>query len=264
MLTVPRHLGTRGPSRSRLPAGPVPARSGPRLILLPVAAATLVLLLLLPGAASAQFPATGAPYHEADVRFMQDMIHHHAQALIMARMVDDRTDRRELRLLAQRIDRSQDDEIRIMTRWLEDRGEDVPEVRLYDPLVEEHGDHGHHDHEDHAGHHDHHHHGHHHTPAHHGHEDHGDQHAHHDHSDMAGMLSDEELDRLAAASGAEFERLFLQFMIFHHEGALIMVEDLFATPGAGQESDIFQFASHVDSDQRMEIVRMLRLLRETS
>lgn len=81
---------------------------------------------------------------------------------------------------------------------------------------------------------------------------------------MAGMLSDEELDRLAAASGAEFERLFLQFMIFHHEGALIMVEDLFATPGAGQESDIFQFASHVDSDQRMEIVRMLRLLRETN
>ncbi len=259
MLTVPRCLGTRGHRLSRRAAGPAPARSGSHLILLPVAAATFLLLLLLPGAASAQFPATGAPYHEADVRFMQDMIHHHAQALIMARMVDDRTDRRELRLLARRIDRSQDDEIRIMTRWLEDRGEEVPEVRLYDPLAGEHGNHGHHDHDDHAGHHDHHHHGHHHAPTHH-----GDEHAHHDHSDMAGMLSDEELDRLAASHGAEFERLFLQFMIFHHEGALIMVEELFATPGAGQESDIFQFASHVDSDQRMEIVRMLRLLRETN
>lgn len=220
--------------------------------ILPILVALILFPVLLPGAAHGQFPATGAPYHSADVRFMQDMIHHHAQALIMARMVDGRTDRRELRLLAQRIDRSQDDEIRVMTRWLEERGEDVPEVRLYDPLEEEHrvqGDHGH----DHGAiqHHDDHH-------AHDG------DHGHHDHSEMAGMLSDEELDRLAASHGAEFERLFLQFMIFHHEGALIMVEDLFAAPGAGQESDVFQFASHVDSDQRMEIVRMLRLLRETN
>lgn len=253
MFMVPASLRARARRSPRIPVGPI--RLNGHRLLLPAVAAVLILLPLLPGSASAQFPPTGAPYHQADVRFMQDMIHHHAQAIIMARMVDDRTDRRELRLLAQRIDRSQDDEIRIMTRWLEDRGEEVPEVRLYDPLAAEHGDHGH---GDHAGHHDHDHHG------HHDHAHHGDEHAHHDHSDMAGMLSDEELDRLAASHGAEFERLFLQFMIFHHEGALIMVEDLFATPGAGQESDIFQFASHVDSDQRMEIVRMLRLLRETN
>lgn len=254
MFKVP--AGTRGPVRYGKASRSVMGPSLPHpLRTLPVLAALVLLPAFLPGTASAQFPATGAPYHSADVRFMQDMIHHHAQALIMARMVDERTDRRELRLLAQRIDRSQDDEIRIMTRWLEERGEEIPEVRLYDPLEEDHAEHG--DHGDHADHE--HHHGHHEEEhAHHG------DHGHHDHSEMAGMLTDEELDRLAASHGAEFERLFLQFMIFHHEGALIMVEDLFATPGAGQESDIFQFASHVDSDQRMEIVRMLRLLRETN
>ena len=234
----------RGGRSSRRVVAPSPRLSARAALVL---VALLLLPVLFPGTASAQFPATGSPYHSADVRFMQDMIHHHAQALILARMVDDRTERRDLRLLAQRIDRSQDDEIRIMTRWLDERGEEVPEVRLYDPLAEGHGGHGDHDHGHHAHHHTHH-----------------DDHAHHDHSDMAGMLSDEELDRLAASHGSEFERLFLQFMIFHHEGALIMVEDLFATPGAGQESDIFQFASHVDSDQRMEIARMLRLLRETN
>jgi uncharacterized protein (DUF305 family) len=175
-----------------------------------------------------------ASAHPADVRFMQHMIVHHAQALILARMVAERTDRRDLNLLARRIERSQDDEIRLMTRWLEARGEAAPVVNLYDPL-----DHGaRHRHHGHAGH-----------------------DAGHDHAGMAGMLSDEQLDRLAAARGLEFERLFLEYMIYHHEGALIMVEELFATPGAGQDSDIFQFASHVDSDQRMEIIRMDGLLR---
>jgi uncharacterized protein (DUF305 family) len=184
----------------------------------------------------------GADAHPADVRFMRHMIVHHAQALILARMVADRTDRPDLNLLARRIERSQDDEIRLMTRWLEARGEAAPVVRLYDPL-----DHaGHHRHQDHAG-------------AHAGHRE--DHDAGHDHAGMPGMLSDEQLDRLAAARGVEFERLFLEYMIYHHEGALIMVEELFATPGAGQGSDIFQFASHVDSDQRMEIIRMDGLLR---
>lgn len=74
------------------------------------------------------------------------------------------------------------------------------------------------------------------------------------------MLSAEEMERLAAATGDEFDRLFLESMIRHHEGALEMVADLFATDGAGQESEIFQFATHVDSDQGIEIARMRTML----
>ena len=90
------------------------------------------------------------------------------------------------------------------------------------------------------------------------------EHAHHMHGAMLmpGMLTQAEMDRLAAAKGVEFDRLFLSFMIKHHEGALTMVHDLLATPGAGQESDVFAFASDVDADQRMEIDRMGAMLKE--
>jgi uncharacterized protein (DUF305 family) len=77
---------------------------------------------------------------------------------------------------------------------------------------------------------------------------------------MPGMLTAEEMSLLSAATGAPFDRLFLELMIKHHEGALTMVRDLFATPAAGQESDIFVFASDVVADQQMEIARMKRLL----
>src|SRR6185436_858041 len=89
-----------------------------------------------------------------------------------------------------------------------------------------------------------------------------DPHAHHAQGAalMPGMLTPEEMARLAAATGEAFDRLFLEFMIKHHEGALTMVKDLFATPGAGQESEIFAFASDVDADQRMEIERMGAML----
>jgi uncharacterized protein (DUF305 family) len=159
---------------------------------------------------------------EADVRFMQAMLVHHAQALEMTGLVPERTEREDIRLLARRIEVSQVDEIAQMQSWLEARGEAVPNVS---PT---------------GGHHHHHH-------GHHGH-------------DMPGMLTPEQLARLAQATGDEFDRLFLEFMIFHHEGAILMVEELFATEGAGQESEIFQFASHVDSDQRIEIARMRRML----
>jgi uncharacterized protein (DUF305 family) len=90
------------------------------------------------------------------------------------------------------------------------------------------------------------------------------EHAHHMHGAklMPGMLTPEEMARLAAAQGVEFDRLFLEFMIKHHAGALAMVADLFATPGAGQEADMFAFASDVDADQRMEIDRMAAMLKE--
>ncbi len=91
-----------------------------------------------------------------------------------------------------------------------------------------------------------------------------DAHAHHGAGAalMPGMLTPEEMSRLAAASGAEFDRLFLELMIKHHQGALVMVRDLFATAGAGQEADIFAFASDVDAEQRIEIGRMGYMLQE--
>ncbi len=91
-----------------------------------------------------------------------------------------------------------------------------------------------------------------------------DAHAHHAHGAalMPGMLTQEEMTRLADSAGNDFDRLFLEFMIKHHEGALVMVNDLYMTDGAGQESDIYAFASDVDADQRIEIDRMMGLLRE--
>lgn len=154
--------------------------------------------------------ATGAPpgqgYTEADVRFVQGMIPHHAQALVMTELVAVRTGSAAMRRMARRIEVSQKDEIAIMERWLERRAEPVPGAHL----------HG---------------------------------------SPMPGMLTEEELARLAATSGEEFDRLFLELMIRHHEGALVMVADLFDS-GGGQEAEIFQLASHVDADQRAEIARM--------
>ena len=89
-----------------------------------------------------------------------------------------------------------------------------------------------------------------------------DEHAHHagDHALMAGMLTQAEMQRLAAAKGVEFDRLFLEGMIKHHEGAITMVRQLFATPGAGQDAEIFAFASDVEADQGMEIDRMAAML----
>jgi uncharacterized protein (DUF305 family) len=170
-----------------------------------------------PGQASRVVDAAAAadvskvPFTPADVRFMQGMIGHHAQALDMTALVATRSSSDAIRKLAQRIELSQADEIKMMQEWLTGRGQTVP-----------------------------------------------DQHAHHAPGAtlMPGMLTAEEMARLAQAAGPEFDRLFLEFMIKHHEGALTMVQDLFAQPGAGQESDVFAFASDVDADQRMEIDRM--------
>ncbi len=170
-----------------------------------------------PGQASRVVDAAAAadvskvPFTPADVRFMQGMIGHHAQALDMTALVATRSSSDAIRKLAQRIELSQADEIKMMQEWLTGRGQKVP-----------------------------------------------DQHAHHAPGAtlMPGMLTAEEMARLAQATGPEFDHLFLEFMIKHHEGALTMVHDLFAQPGAGQESDVFAFASDVDADQRMEIDRM--------
>ena len=156
----------------------------------------------------------------ADVRFMQGMIGHHAQALEMTALLKTRTGREDMKLLALRIEVSQADEIRMMERWLEVRGQPAPDVR-----------------------------------AHHAHEL----------TPMPGMLTSDQMARLAGATGTAFDRLFLESMMAHHEGALVMVRELFAASGAAQDSEMFAFASDVEADQQGEIERMgalLRMLRE--
>lgn len=181
---------------------------------------------------AAELAGSGLPQHTAaDVRFMQGMIVHHAQALVMAAMVGARTNNSQIHLLARRIELSQDDEMQLMRYWLEDRGEPVAMARGMDHSAHAEAEAGDAETEGQA-----------------------------EEGVMHGMLSPEELDRLAASSGADFDRLFLEFMIRHHEGAVAMVADLFASPRSGQEEEIFQFASHVEGDQNIEIVRMRSML----
>jgi uncharacterized protein (DUF305 family) len=196
---------------------------------------------------------TAPRYTEADVRFMQHMIHHHAQALAMTSLVSARTSNQSIRTLAERITVSQQGEIGLMRQWLEKRHEPVPSVPELDPR------HGQPGGADSAGH----------AMAGHGMAGHGmagHAMASQDSSGQAGalmpgMLTPQAMAQLAAAKGAEFDRLFLQYMIRHHEGALTMVRQFFATPGAGQEPEIFRFASDVDADQRAEIGRMRTIQR---
>ena len=153
----------------------------------------------------------------ADVAFMQGMIAHHAQALEMTALLRTRTERDDMRRMAERIEISQSDEITMMREWLRSRSETVP-----------------------------------------------DEHAHHAHERMPGMLAEEQMAQLAGARGAAFDRLFLEGMIAHHQGALTMVADLLQQPGAGQASDVFEFVADVEADQRMEIARMAAMLQELS
>jgi uncharacterized protein (DUF305 family) len=191
------------------------------------------LWLAVPHAGQAQAaPVTGNTPRglPADVAFMQGMMAHHAQALTMSALVSTHTTRREMRVLAERIDVSQKDEIEVMRRWLAERNQPVPMV----------------------------------GPGH-------DAHASHDMPGMAsmshtmpGMLSPAQMDSLAAARGVAFDRLFLRYMIQHHEGALTMVAALLKTPGAAVEPMLYQFVSDVDTDQRAEIRRMKALLEKWS
>jgi uncharacterized protein (DUF305 family) len=156
---------------------------------------------------------------DADVLFMQGMIHHHAQALRMTALVKKRAAGTEIPLLAERMDISQTSEIELMQSWLRDRDQDVPVL---------HAAHGH-AHGVGAG------------------------------TRMPGMLTEQQLLRLRRARGEEFNKLFLTFMIQHHEGALTMVQQLYAASG-GLEPEADAFARHVEADQRIEIARMQGLL----
>jgi uncharacterized protein (DUF305 family) len=175
-------------------------------------------------------PQTKSPA-EADVTFMQGMIHHHAQAVEMVALLRTRGASKALQSLGERMTISQSDEIDFMKKWLQDRGK---------PIMPGHNmanmDHNM------AG---------------------------MDHSKMTmsmplmpGMLTPEQMDELAKAKGAAFDRLFLTGMIQHHTGALIMVDDLFDIPGAGQDPTIFDFATDIDNTQRAEIEVMRGMLKE--
>ena len=162
------------------------------------------------------------PAHtDADVAFMQGMIQHHAQALLMTSLVPTRTGSRDLPLLARRMEISQEDEIRQMRSWLEERGKEAPAL----------------------------------------HRAHGHAHGALVGARMPGMATDAELKRLRAARSEAFDRLFLELMIRHHEGALTMVRDLHVN-GGGLEPNVGAFARHVEADQAIEIDRMEGLLRQ--
>ncbi|HEX4683192.1 MAG TPA: DUF305 domain-containing protein, partial [Gemmatimonadaceae bacterium] len=191
--------------------------------------------LAITGVASAQNPPRPSPsdivradsgrpaYTAADVRFMQGMIHHHAQAVVMAQWAPSHGAGTAVQALAERIDVAQRDEISFMKRWLKERHEQAPDPLASSSDAREMKE----------------------MTA-----------MHHDMPGvdmpgvdmpvmMPGMLTPEQMKQLDAARGAEFDRLFLTFMTQHHQGALKMVDDLFAAPGAAQEGQVFRFASDV-------------------
>jgi uncharacterized protein (DUF305 family) len=161
-------------------------------------------------------------FTEADVHFMTGMIGHHAQAILMSKLVPTHGASPSIQTLAARIINAQNDEIAAMSLWLRDRRQPVPEVHIdgLELMV------------------------------------HGAEHATH----MPGMLTAEQLKQLDQARGTEFDRLLLTYMIQHHRGAITMVHDLFGSDGAGQDEQVFKLASDIQVDQVTEVARMERML----
>ena len=197
----------------------------------------------------------------ADAAFMAGMIGHHAQALVMADMAERNGASPAVQRLAARIDNAQHDEIRSMQTWLADRGQPVPQVHVEGTVltitvgdaVQDTFRGGAMDGMDHSG-------------MDHGSMDHSGMdhsamgHGGMDHSSMPGMLTQMQLDQLDAARGREFDRLFLRYMIQHHGGAVVMVDELFEADGAAQDGATFKLASDIQVDQRTEIDRMQMML----
>jgi uncharacterized protein (DUF305 family) len=178
-----------------------------------------------PGKPSKRLPAsvTGKlpPRSRAEAEFMQGMIMHHAQAVEMTALIPSHTENKDLRALGARIRSSQSDEIKFMKRWLAARGEPIS---MSMPGMKNMDTSGH--------------------PM----------------ALMPGMLTPEQIEALRKAKGDEFDHLFLTGMIQHHNGALTMVKELFNTAGAGQDAELFNFATDVDSGQRAEIRIMQGML----
>jgi uncharacterized protein (DUF305 family) len=183
--------------------------------------------------ARARADSARLPYTQADVDFMSGMIHHHAQAILISRWAVSHGASPAVQRLTARIINAQADEITTMQTWLRDRNRDPMQVDSMGNVRMAGMDHG----------------------------AHGD-HAMHGMASMPGMLTDAQLKELDAARGAEFDRLFLTYMIGHHRGAVTMVRTLFSARGAGQDETVFKFASDVEVDQSTEIQRMLSMLLE--
>jgi uncharacterized protein (DUF305 family) len=164
------------------------------------------------------------PYSDADVEFMSGMIPHHAQAIVMAGWAASHGARKDVEILCERIAVGQADEILTMQTWLRDRGLPVPDAASTRHKMKMNG-------------------------------------VEHDML-MPGMLTDEEMAALDRARGPEFDRLFLNGMIKHHQGAIDMVDELFASYGAAQDETVFKFASDVYADQSTEIARMHKMLED--
>lgn len=173
--------------------------------------------------------ATLPPISRADVEFMQGMIMHHSQAVEMTALIPSHTQNKQVRAIGAKISSSQADEIRMMQRWLAARGQATSMEMPGAPGMPD-------------------------MP---GMDMHGNSMAL-----MPGMLTPEQMDALRKARGEEFDRLFLSGMIQHHGGALVMVKDLFHSPGTGQDAEIFNFATDVDNTQRAEIRIMQKMLEE--
>src|SRR5277367_4847449 len=178
-----------------------------------------------PGKPSKTLPpstrATLPKRSQADIEFMQGMIMHHAQAVEMTALIPSHTENKDLRTLGARISLSQSDEIKFMKRWLLARGESESMAMPGMPDMDKNG-----------------------KPM----------------QPMPGMLTPQQMTALRQGNGAEFDRLFLTGMIQHHNGALVMVKQLFDTPGAGQDADLFNFATDADNTQRAEIGIMQSML----
>lgn len=161
-------------------------------------------------------------YTAADIQFMNGMISHHAQALLMAGWASSHGASPSVLTLTSRITNAQQDEIAGMQKWLRDRHQPVPEANPHGMTMKMDGM---------------------------------------DHTMlMPGMLTEAQLKQLDEARGKEFDRLFLTFMIQHHRGAVTMVNDLFETYGAAQDISVFKLASDISADQTAEIERMQKML----
>ena len=201
------------------------------LLLLPVCAQQPAPVVVQPGAPGqptktlpASTRATLPPTSPADVKFMQGMIMHHAQAVEMTALIESHTENKSIRSLGSRISHSQADEIKFMKRWLATRGEPIS-AAMHDMSDSDMF---------------------------------GDMSAHS--MLMPGMLTPKQMQALSKAKDEEFDRLFLTGMIQHHGGALVMVKDLFDSPGTGQDAELFNFVTDVDSGQRAEIKIMQSML----
>ncbi len=169
-------------------------------------------------------------FTEADVKFTTGMIAHHAQALVMSRLAPENGASEQVQTLAARIINAQKDEISTMQQWLRDRDQptldiDIEGLKLAIEIEDE---------------------------------------PYTSFRNMPGVLSQEKIKELSNASGSEFDRLFLKYMIQHHKGAVVMVDNLFETDGAAQDQEIFKLASSIQVDQRTEIERMNHMLEKLS